>query len=84
LVRERHRSTGSRLTRHVIVNRIRNLGHRIPRGDVSVSGSTHYAPELGERAVRVAIEIRVDYKPEWATSACVSKLIGVSTNTLRL
>ena len=31
-----------------------------------MSGSTRYSPELRERAVRMAIENRADYKSEWA------------------
>ena len=48
-----------------------------------MSGSTRYSPELRERAVRMAIENRADYKSEWATFVGVSKLFGMSPETLR-
>ena len=48
-----------------------------------MSGSTRYSPELRERAVRMAIEHREDYKSEWATFVGVSKLFGMSPETLR-
>lgn len=48
-----------------------------------MSGSTRYSPELRERAVRMAIEHRADYKSEWATFVGVSKLFGMSPETLR-
>ncbi len=48
-----------------------------------MSGSTCYSPELRERAVRMAIENRADYKSEWATFVGVSKLFGMSPETLR-
>jgi len=48
-----------------------------------MSGSTRYSPELRERAVRMAIENRSDYPSEWATFTAVSKLFGMSPETLR-
>ena len=48
-----------------------------------MSNSTRYSPELRERAVRMAIENRADYKSEWATFVGVSKLFGMSPETLR-
>ena len=48
-----------------------------------MSNSTRYSPELRERAVRMAIENRSDYKSEWATFVGVSKLFGMSPETLR-
>jgi len=48
-----------------------------------MSNSTRYSPELSERAVRIAIENRADYKSEWATLVGVSKLFGMSPETLR-
>jgi len=44
-----------------------------------MSGSTRYSPELRERAVRMAIENRADYKSEWATFVGVSSPIGSVT-----
>ena len=41
-----------------------------------MSNLTRYSPELRERAVRMAIENRADYKSEWATFVGVSKLFG--------
>src|ERR1700677_2525147 len=48
-----------------------------------MSRNTRYSPELRERAVRMAIEKRPDYPSEWATFAAVSKLFGMSPETLR-
>jgi len=48
-----------------------------------MSNSTRYSPELRERAVRMAIENCADYKSEWATFVGVSKLFGMSPETLR-
>ena len=48
-----------------------------------MSRNTRYSPELRERAVRMAIEKRADYPSEWATFAAVSKLFGMSPETLR-
>ena len=48
-----------------------------------MSGSTRYSPELRERAVRMVIENRQDYPSEWATFTAVSKLFGMSPETLR-
>ena len=49
-----------------------------------MSGSTRYSPELRERAVKMAIEKRSDYPSEWATFSAVSKLLGMSPETLRM
>jgi len=48
-----------------------------------MSGSTGYSPELRERAVRMATEIRADYTSEWATFVSVSKFLGTSPGALR-
>jgi len=43
----------------------------------------HYSPELRERAVRMVKDNRSDYKSEWATFTAISKLFGMSPETLR-
>ena len=48
-----------------------------------MSGSTRYSPELRERAVRMVIDRREDYPSEWATMTAISKLFGMSGETLR-
>ena len=48
-----------------------------------MSNLTRYSPELRERAVRMATPNRADYKSEWATFVGVSKLFGMSPETLR-
>ena len=48
-----------------------------------MSGSTRYSPELRERAVRMVIDRREDYPSEWATMTAISKLFGISAETLR-
>ena len=48
-----------------------------------MSNSTRYSPELREREVRMATPNREDYKSEWATYVGVSKLLGMSPETLR-
>ncbi|MCU1363267.1 MAG: uncharacterized protein JWM55_1095 [Acidimicrobiaceae bacterium] len=48
-----------------------------------MSRSTRYSPELRERAVMMAIEKRSDYPSEWATFTAISKLLGMSPETLR-
>jgi len=48
-----------------------------------MSRSTRYSPELRERAVRMVIEKREDYPSEWATFTAISKLLGMSPETLR-
>lgn len=48
-----------------------------------MSGFTRYSPELRERAVRMVIEKREDYPSEWATFTAISKLFGMSPETLR-
>ncbi len=48
-----------------------------------MSTSARYSPEVRERAVRMAIENRSDYPSEWATFTAISKLFGMSPETLR-
>ena len=48
-----------------------------------MSGSTKYSPELRERAVRMVSDKREDYPSEWATFTAVSKLLGMTPETLR-
>jgi transposase len=48
-----------------------------------MSGSTRYSPELRERAVRMVIDNREDYPSEWAALTGISKLFGMSAETLR-
>ena len=48
-----------------------------------MSRSSRYSPELRERAVRMVIDRREDYKSEWATVSAISKLLGMSPETLR-
>lgn len=48
-----------------------------------MSRSSRYSPELRERAVRMVIDRREDYKSEWATVTAISKLLGMSPETLR-
>jgi len=48
-----------------------------------MSGSTRYSPELRERAVRMVIDSRPDYPSEWAAFTAISKLFGMSAETLR-
>jgi transposase-like protein len=43
----------------------------------------HYSPELRERAVRMVQDNRSDYKSEWAAFTAISKLFGMSPETLR-
>jgi transposase-like protein len=42
----------------------------------------HYSPELRERAVRMVQDNRSDYKSEWAAFTAISKLFGISPETL--
>ena len=42
-----------------------------------------YSPELRERAVRMMVENRNDYRSEWAAFTAISKLFGMSPETLR-
>jgi transposase len=42
-----------------------------------------YSPELRERAVRMVNENRSDYRSEWAAFTAISKLFGMSPETLR-
>ena len=48
-----------------------------------MSRSSRYSPELRERAVRMVIDRREDYKSEWATVTAISKMLGMSPETLR-
>jgi transposase len=48
-----------------------------------MSRSTRYSPELRERAVRMVSDKREDYSSEWACMTAVSKLFGMSPETLR-
>jgi transposase len=48
-----------------------------------MSRSSRYSPELRERAVRMVLERREDYKSEWATVTAISKMLGMSPETLR-
>ena len=48
-----------------------------------MSGHPRYSPELRERAVRMVSDKREDYKSEWACVTAVSKLFGMSPETLR-
>ena len=48
-----------------------------------MSRSTRYSPELRERAVRMVIDNRSDYPSEWAALTGISKLFGMSAETLR-
>ena len=48
-----------------------------------MSGSTRYSPELRERTVRMVIDNREDYPSEWAALTAISKLFGMSPETLR-
>ena len=42
-----------------------------------------YSPELRERAVRMVVDRREDYKSEWAAVTAIAKLFGMSPETLR-
>jgi transposase len=42
-----------------------------------------YSPELRERAVRMVNDNRADYRSEWAAFIGISKLFGMSPETLR-
>ena len=48
-----------------------------------MSGSNRYSPELRDRAVRMVKENRQDYSSEWAGFTAISKLFGMSPETLR-
>ncbi len=48
-----------------------------------MSRSSRYSPELRERAVRMVLDRREDYKSEWATVTAISTLLGMSPETLR-
>jgi transposase-like protein len=42
-----------------------------------------HSPELRERAVRMVMDNRADYRSEWAAFIGISKLFGMSPQTLR-
>ena len=48
-----------------------------------MSGTPRYSPELRERAVRMVLDKRPDYKSEWSCVSDISKLFGMSPETLR-
>jgi len=48
-----------------------------------MSRSSRYSPELRERAVRMVIDRREDYKSEWAIVTAIATLLGMSPETLR-
>ena len=48
-----------------------------------MSKISRYSPELRERAVRMVNDNRADYRSEWATFTAISKLFGMSPETLR-
>jgi transposase len=45
--------------------------------------NSRYSPELRKRAVRMSIETRSTYPSEWATFSAVSKVFGMSPETLK-
>ena len=45
--------------------------------------NTRYSPELRERAVKMVLDRREDYKSEWAAVTAISQLFGMSPETLR-
>jgi len=48
-----------------------------------MSRSNRYSPELRERAMRMVKDNRADYRSEWAAFTAISKLFGMSPETLR-
>jgi transposase len=42
-----------------------------------------YSPELRQRAVRMVLDRREDFKSEWATVTEIAKLFGMAPETLR-
>ena len=48
-----------------------------------MSRISRYSPELRERAVRMVNDNRADYPSEWAAFTAISKLFGMSPETLR-
>jgi transposase len=48
-----------------------------------MSGLTRCSPELRDRAVRMVNDNRQDYPSEWAGFTAISKLFGMSPETLR-
>jgi transposase len=47
-----------------------------------MSRSNRYSPELRERAMSMVFDRCEDYKSEWATVTTISKLLGMSPETL--
>ena len=47
-----------------------------------MSKISRYSPELRERAVRMVNDNRVDYPSEWAAFIGISKLFGMTPETL--
>ena len=41
-----------------------------------------YSPELRERAMRMVLNNRLDYPPEWVTFTAIAKLFGMSPGIL--
>ncbi len=48
-----------------------------------MSKISRYSPELRERAVRMVLDNRPDYPSEWAAFPAISKLLGMTPETLR-
>lgn len=48
-----------------------------------MSGTKRYSPELRERAVRMVLERREEFSSEWAAVTAISKLLGMTAETLR-
>jgi transposase len=48
-----------------------------------MSGTKRYSPELRERAVRMVMERREEFSSEWAAVSSISKLLGMTAETLR-
>jgi len=64
------------------VNRTGFVGGLFTRED-GAHGSTKYAPELRERAVRMVFEHTSEYPSQWATIRSVAEKIGCPTEVLR-
>ena len=45
--------------------------------------NTPYSPEVRERAVRMYIEHRSEYRSEWATMTSIAGKLGMTAETLR-
>jgi len=48
-----------------------------------MSKISRYSPELRERALRMVLDNRPDYPSEWAAFTAISKLLGMTPETLR-